>query len=88
MSDARSLASPHSAVRRELARALQSVPLLRVNGPFHRFADLWVVHQRLVARRKTEVSARLGAKMIGGRFTPSPFSTNLTRSDHSHCYSV
>jgi RES domain-containing protein len=45
------------------------VPLVRVGGPFHRFADLWFVLQRLAAGRKTDVLAGLGAKMIGGRFT-------------------
>jgi RES domain-containing protein len=55
---------------RELARVLKRVRLVRVDGPFHRFADLWFVHQRLAARRETEFLSGLGAKMNGGRFTP------------------
>jgi RES domain-containing protein len=56
--------------RRELARVLKRVRLVPVDGPFHRFADLLFVHQRLAARRETEVLRGLGAKMNGGRFTP------------------
>ncbi len=55
---------------RELARVLKRVRLVRVDGPFHRFADLWFVHQRLAARRKTEFLRGFGAKMNGGRFNP------------------
>jgi RES domain-containing protein len=54
----------------ELKRALRRVPLIGADGPFHRFVDLWFVHQNLAGGRKTEVLAGLGAKMIGGRFTP------------------
>lgn len=55
---------------RELRRALRRVPLISVGGPFHRFVDLWFVHQSLAGGRGTEVLAGLGAKMLGGRFTP------------------
>jgi RES domain-containing protein len=55
---------------RELARVLKRVRLIRVDGPFHRFADLWFVYQRLSAGGGTEVLRGLGAKMNGGRFTP------------------
>jgi RES domain-containing protein len=54
----------------ELKRALRRVPLIGADGPFHRFVDLWFVHQNLAGGRKTEVLAGLGAKMLGGRFTP------------------
>ena len=54
----------------ELRRALRRVPLIGADGPFHRFVDLWFVHQNLVGGKKTEVLAGLGAKMLGGRFTP------------------
>lgn len=54
---------------RELRRALRRVPLIGVDGPFHRFVDLWFVHQSLAGGRGTEVLAGLGAKMLGGRFT-------------------
>jgi RES domain-containing protein len=55
---------------RRLARVLKRVRLIRVDGPFHRFADLRFVHQQLSAGRGTEVLRGLGAKMNGGRFTP------------------
>ena len=55
---------------RELARVLKGVRLIRVKGPFHRFADLWFVHQQLSAGRGTEMLRGLGAKINGGRFTP------------------
>jgi RES domain-containing protein len=55
---------------RELARVLNGIRLIRVDGPFHRFADLWFVHRQLSAGRGTEVLRGLGAKMSGGRFTP------------------
>jgi len=54
----------------ELARVLKGIRLIRVDGPFHRFADLWFVHQQLSAGRGTAVLRGLGAKMNGGRFTP------------------
>jgi RES domain-containing protein len=54
----------------ELRRALRRVPLIGAEGPFHRFVDLWFVHQNLAGGKKTEVLAGLGAKMFGGRFTP------------------
>jgi RES domain-containing protein len=54
----------------DLARALKRVRLIRVEGPFHRFADLWLVHQRLAAGKGAEVLRGLGAKINGGRFTP------------------
>jgi hypothetical protein len=54
----------------ELRRALRRVPLIGADGPFHRFVDLWFVHQNLAGGKKTEVLAGLGAKMLGGRFTP------------------
>ena len=54
----------------ELKRALRRVPLIGADGPFHRFVDLWFVHQNLAGGKKTEVLAGLGAKMLGGRFTP------------------
>jgi RES domain-containing protein len=54
----------------ELKRALRRVPLIGIEGPFHRFVDLGFVHQRLALGKGTEVLAGLGAKMIGGRFTP------------------
>jgi RES domain-containing protein len=54
----------------ELKRALRRVPLIGADGPFHRFVDLWFVHHNLAGGRKTEVLAGLGAKMLGGRFTP------------------
>jgi RES domain-containing protein len=54
----------------ELRRALRSVPLIGADGPFHRFVDLWFVHENLAGNKKTEVLAGLGAKMFGGRFTP------------------
>jgi RES domain-containing protein len=54
----------------ELRRTLGRVPLVGANGPFHRFIDLWFVHQSLAGGKKTEVLAGLGAKMLGGRFTP------------------
>lgn len=54
----------------ELKRALRRVPLIGAEGPFHRFVDLWFVHQNLAGGKKTEVLAGLGAKMLGGRFTP------------------
>jgi RES domain-containing protein len=54
----------------ELRRALRRVPLIVADGPFHRFVDLWFVHQNLAGGKKTEVLAGLGAKMLGGRFTP------------------
>ena len=54
----------------ELKRALRRVPLIGADGPFHRFVDLWFVRQNLAGGKKTEVLAGLGAKMIGGRFTP------------------
>lgn len=54
----------------ELKRVLRRVPLIGADGPFHRFVDLWFVHQNLAGGRKTEVLAGLGAKMLGGRFTP------------------
>ena len=55
---------------RELRRALRRVPLIGADGPFHRFVDLWLVHQSLAGGSGTEVLAGLGAKMLGGRFTP------------------
>jgi RES domain-containing protein len=55
---------------RELRRALRRVPLIGIEGPFHRFVDLGFVHQRLALGKGTEVLAGLGAKMLGGRFTP------------------
>ena len=54
----------------ELKRALRRVPLISADGPFHRFVDLWFLHQNLAGGKKTEVLAGLGAKMLGGRFTP------------------
>ena len=54
----------------ELKRALRRVALIGADGPFHRFVDLWFVHQNLAGGKKTEVLAGLGAKMLGGRFTP------------------
>jgi len=54
----------------ELRRALRRVTLIGADGPFHRFVDLWFVHQALAGGKKTEVLAGLGAKMLGGRFTP------------------
>ena len=54
----------------ELRRALRRVPLIGADGPFHRFVDLWFVHQNLAGGKKTQVLAGLGAKMFGGRFTP------------------
>lgn len=57
-------------LERELARALRRVRLVRVEGPFHRFADLWFVYQRLAAGEGAEVLRGLGAKINGGRFTP------------------
>jgi RES domain-containing protein len=55
---------------RELRRAVRRVPLVGIAGPFHRFVDLGFVHQRLTQGAGTEVLGGLGAKMIGGRFTP------------------
>jgi len=55
---------------RQLRRAFRRVPLIGIEGPFHRFVDLGFVHQRLTLGVGTEVLAGLGAKMIGGRFTP------------------
>ena len=54
----------------ELKRALRRVPLIGADGPFHRFVDLWFVHLNLAGSKKTEVLSGLGAKMLGGRFTP------------------
>lgn len=54
----------------ELRRELRRVPLIGADGPFHRFVYLWFVHQNLAGGKKTEVLAGLGAKMLGGRFTP------------------
>jgi hypothetical protein len=54
----------------KLKRALRRVPLIGADGPFHRFVDLWFVHQNLAGGKKTAVLAGLGAKMLGGRFTP------------------
>jgi hypothetical protein len=53
-----------------LVKVHKGVRLIRVDGPFHRFADLWFVHRQLSAGRGTEVLRGLGAKMNGGRFTP------------------
>ena len=55
---------------RELRQALRRVPLISIEGPFHRFVDLWFVHQSLVGGKGTKVLAGLGAQMLGGRFTP------------------
>jgi len=55
---------------RELRRALRRKPLIGAGGPFHGFVDLWFVHQSLAGGRGTEILAGLGAKMLGGRFTP------------------
>jgi hypothetical protein len=54
----------------KLKRALRRVPLIGADGPFHRFVDLWFVHQNLAGGKKTAVLAGLGAKMLGGGFTP------------------
>jgi hypothetical protein len=51
----------------ELRRAVRRVPVIGAEGPFHRFVDLWFVHQNLAGGKKTEVLAGLGAKMLGGR---------------------
>ncbi len=53
----------------DLTRALRRVRLIGIEGPFHRFVDLWFVHQGL-AGKGVGVLAGLGAKMLGGRFTP------------------
>jgi hypothetical protein len=53
----------------ELRRALRRLPLICADGPFHRFVDLWFVHQNLAGGKKTEVLGWLVAKMLGGRFT-------------------
>jgi hypothetical protein len=54
----------------ELRRALRRAPLIDADGPFHRFVDLWFVHQNLAGGKKMEVLAGLGARMPGGRFNP------------------
>jgi RES domain-containing protein len=46
------------------------VTLIGADGPFHRFVDLWFVHHNLAGGKKTELLAGLGAKILGGRFTP------------------
>lgn len=46
------------------------MPLVGIEGPFHRFVDLWFLHQRLAGGAGAEVLTGLGAKMFGGRFTP------------------
>jgi RES domain-containing protein len=54
----------------ELAGILHSLRLIRVDGPFHRFADLGFVHRQLSAGQGTAILRGLGAKLHGGRFTP------------------
>lgn len=55
---------------RELRRVLRRLPLITLEGPFHRFADFWFVHQRLVSGEAPDLLRGLGARMFGGRFTP------------------
>jgi RES domain-containing protein len=55
---------------RKLRRVLERLPLITLDGPFHRFADFWFVHRRLVTGEATDLLKGLGARMFGGRFTP------------------
>jgi RES domain-containing protein len=55
---------------RKLRRVLERLPLITLEGPFHRFADFWFVHHRLVTGETTDLLKGLGARMFGGRFTP------------------
>ena len=55
---------------RALRRVLQRLPLITLKGPFHRFADFWFVHQRLLSGEAPDLLSGLGARLFGGRFTP------------------
>jgi RES domain-containing protein len=61
---------------RELQKVVQRLPLITLEGPFHRFADFWFVHQRIVSGEAPDLLRGLGARMFGGRFTsPGKFET-------------
>ncbi len=54
----------------ECRQILKRVPVVAMSGPFHRFADFWFVHDRLVTGSRPDILAGLGALSVGGRFTP------------------
>ncbi len=55
---------------KRLRIALKTVPLISLDGPFHRFADFWFVNERLARGEGSGVLEGIGARMWGGRFTP------------------
>lgn len=55
---------------KRLRTALKTVPLISLEGPFHRFADFWFVTERIAKGEDSGVLEGLGARRYGGRFTP------------------
>ena len=54
----------------ECRQILRRVPLVAVSGPFHRLAECSFVYDQLVAGKRPGILAGLGARSVGGRFTP------------------
>jgi hypothetical protein len=70
----------------ECRQILERVPVVAMSGPFHRFADFWFVHDRLVTGSRPNILAGLGALSLGGDLHPlissKPYTSQLQPQRH------
>lgn len=55
---------------RELRRILFGGPLIPLQGPFHRYTELYYLVEALRERRRPGILAGVGAFLLGGRYNP------------------